>query len=85
MSSGVLVTAWLQSQNVPDEHRQELAGLAPNFPDALLDTIEHSDSYVYDSARFWAVNALRNIPREDTAAFTKIIQRSLPLDEYCIP
>ena len=74
---GVLVTAWLQSQNVPDEHRQELADLAPNFPDALLDTIEHSDSYVYDSARFWAVNALRNIPREDTAAFTKIIQRSL--------
>ena len=74
---GVLVTAWLQSQNVPDEHRQELADLAPNFPDALLDTIEHSDSYVYDSARFWAVNALRNIPKEDTAAFTKIIQRSL--------
>ena len=74
---GVLITAWLQSQNVSDEHRQELADLAPNFPDALFDTIEHSDSYVYDSARFWAVNALRNIPREDTAAFTKIIQRSL--------
>lgn len=74
---GVLITAWLQSQNVSDEHRQELAELAPNFPDALLDTIEHSDSYVYDSARFWSVNALRNIPREDTAAFTKIIQRSL--------
>ena len=74
---GVLITAWLQSQNVSDEHRQELADLAPNFPDALLDTIEHSDSYVYDSARFWTVNALRNIPKEDTAAFTKIIQRSL--------
>ncbi|MYC14777.1 MAG: hypothetical protein F4Y39_13690 [Gemmatimonadetes bacterium] len=74
---GVLVTAWLQSQNVSDEHRQELADLAPNFPDALLDAIEHSDSYVYDSARFWAVNALRNIPKKDTTAFTKIIQRSL--------
>ena len=74
---GVLITAWLQSQNVSDEHRQELADLAPNFPDALLDTIEHSDSYAYDSARFWAVNALRNIPREDTVAFAKIIQRSL--------
>ena len=73
---GVLVTAWLQSQNVPHEHRQELANLAPNFPDALLDAVEHSDSYVYDSARFWAVNALRNIPREDTAAFTKIIERT---------
>ncbi len=73
---GVLITAWLQSQNVSDEHRQELADLAPNFPDALLDAIEHSDSYIYDSARFWAVNALRNIPKEDTAAFTKIIKRT---------
>ena len=77
LASGVLVTAWLQSQNVPHEHRQELAGLAPNFPDALLDAIEHSDNYTHDSARFWAVNALRNIPRENTAAFTKIINRSL--------
>ena len=74
--TGVLVTAWLQSQNVSDEHRQELADLAPNFPDALLDTIEHSDSYVYDSARFWAVNALRNIPTDDTTAFNKIIKRT---------
>ena len=73
---GVIVTAWLQSQNVPHEHRQELANLAPNFPDALLDAIEHSDSYIHDSARFWAVNALRNIPKEDTAAFTKIIERT---------
>ena len=34
---GVLVTAWLQSQNTPDEHRQELADLAPHFPNALLE------------------------------------------------
>ncbi len=73
---GVLVTAWLQSQNVPHEHRQELADLAPNFPDALLDAIEYSDSYTHDSARFWAVYALRNIPKEDTTAFTKIIERT---------
>ena len=50
--------------------------LAPNFPDALLDAIEHSDSYVHDSARFWAVYALRNIPKEDTTAFIKIIKRT---------
>ena len=73
---GVLITAWLQSQNVSDKHRQELADLAPNFPDALLDAIEHSDSYIYDSARFWAVKALRNIPKEDTVAFTRIIERT---------
>ena len=73
---GVLVTAWLQTQNVPHEHRQELAELAPNFPDALLDAIEYSDSYTHDSARFWAVYALRNIPKENTTAFTKIIKRT---------
>ena len=73
---GVLVTAWLQSQNVPHEHCEELAYLAPNIPDALLDAIEHSDSYVHDSARFWAVYALRNIPTDDTTAFTKIIKRT---------
>ena len=38
---GVLVTAWLQSQNIPDEHRQELADLAPQLPNALLDAVEH--------------------------------------------
>ncbi len=73
---GVLVTAWLQSQNVSDDHWQELAKLAPYFPDALLDAIEHSDSYTHGSARFGAVNALRNIPQEDTTAFTKIIKRT---------
>ncbi len=73
---GVLVTAWLQSQNVSDEHRQELAKLAPYFPDALLDAIEHSDSYTHGSARFWAVYALRNIPKDDTTAFTNIIKRT---------
>lgn len=36
---GVLVTAWLQSQNVPDEHRQELVDLVPQLPNALLDAI----------------------------------------------
>ena len=74
--SGVLVTAWLQSQNVPHEHCEELVDLAPNIPDALLDVIEHLDSYTHGSARFWAVNALRNIPKGDTTAFTKIITRT---------
>ncbi|MER0215568.1 MAG: hypothetical protein DU481_05090 [Nitrosomonas sp.] len=32
----VLVTAWLQTQNITDDHRLELAALAPNLIDALL-------------------------------------------------
>ena len=73
---GVLVTAWLQSQNIPDEHRQELADLAPQLPNALLDAIEHSDSLAHDSARFWAVNALSTIPRDDSAVLDMIVERS---------
>ena len=73
---GVLVTAWLQSQNIPDEHRQELVDLAPNLPNALLDAVEHSDSLAHDSARFWAVNALSTIPRDDSAVLDMIVERA---------
>ncbi|MDE0330375.1 MAG: hypothetical protein OXL41_00750 [Nitrospinae bacterium] len=73
---GVLVTAWLQSQNIPDDHRQELVDLASHFPEALLDTIEYSDSLAHDSARFWAVKALSTIPRDDSAVLNMIVERS---------
>ena len=73
---GVLVTAWLQSQNTPDEHRQELADLAPHFPNALLDAIEYSNSHAHNSARVWAVNALSTIPRDDSAVLDMIVKRS---------
>jgi hypothetical protein len=73
--AGVLVTAWLQTQNVADNHRHELAILAPNFPDALLDAVERSRGHTQASARLWAVNALRAIPRNDRRALTSIITR----------
>ena len=73
---GVLVTAWLQSQNTPDEHRQELADLVPHFPNALLDAIEYSNSHAHNSARVWAVNALSTIPRDDSAVLDMIVKRS---------
>jgi hypothetical protein len=49
--AGVLVTAWLQTQNVTDGHRRELASLAPNIPLALLDAVGHSDARAQASAR----------------------------------
>ena len=73
---GVLVTAWLQSQNIPDEHRQELAGLAPKLPNALLDAVEHSDGHTHDSARLWAVYALSKIPRDDGTVLDMIVERT---------
>ena len=74
--TGVLVTAWLQSQNMPEEHLQELAALAPSFPDALLDAVEHSGRHYHDAARLRAVDALRAIPRKDSGALTKIVARA---------
>lgn len=73
---GVLITTWLQAQNVPDAHRNEIVELAPNFPEALLDAVEHSGSSTHDSARYWAVKALRAISREDFAALEIIIKRT---------
>ena len=74
--AGVLVTALLQAQNVTDDHRQELAELASSLPTALLDAIEHSDSPNQSSPLLWSVNALRNIPKTDSAAFTTIVERA---------
>jgi len=74
--AGVLVTAWLQTQNLTDGHRAELAGLAVRLPNALLDAIEHSANYAQASARISAVNALRAIPRQPGEAFDQIVARS---------
>ena len=74
--SGVLVTAWLQTQNVPEGHREELVGLASRLPEALLDTVENSNSRVHSSARNWAVKAIKNIPRTDAKIFSLIIKRT---------
>jgi hypothetical protein len=72
---GVLVTAWLQTQNVTDGHRRELASLAPNMPEALLDAVERSDAHAQASARLWAVNTLRAIPRTEGPPLTAIVAR----------
>jgi len=71
--TGVLVTAWLQTQNVTDDHRLELASLAPNLTDALLIAIEQSSGHANASSRLWAVNALRAIPRDNATAIEKIV------------
>lgn len=74
--AGVLVTAWLQSQNVTDGHRRELAMLAPNIAKALLDAVEQSDERSQNSARLWAVNALRAVPRTEGAVLDAIVVRT---------
>lgn len=74
--TGVLVTGWLQTQNVTDAHRLELANLAVILCESLLDAIENSVEYTHASARFWAVNALRSITRPNSDALFSIVNRS---------
>ena len=76
MLAGVLVTSWLQSQNVPDDHLQEIVALAPNLVSALLDAVEHSDAYVHNSARLRAIRALRELTRTNDSALDQIVART---------
>lgn len=68
-----LVAAWLQGQNVSDEHRRELATLAPQLVHALLYTIEQSSTRSRSSARVWSMHALRSISRTNLAALDAIV------------
>ncbi|HWD25748.1 MAG TPA: hypothetical protein VG387_01185 [Rhizomicrobium sp.] len=73
--TGPLVTAWLQTQNIPDSHREELKSLAPYLVTGLLDTVERSTASSQASARYWAIQALKSLPRETGAAFDAIVER----------
>ena len=73
--AGALVTAWLQTQNITDAHRRDLASLSVHIPAALLDAVELSCNRAQSSARLWAINALRAIPRVKGPALGAIIDR----------
>jgi hypothetical protein len=71
-----LVSEWLRSQNIPDEHRTELTRIAAAIPDPLLETVSLQGDGAQRSARTWAVNALRAIPKTDTELLSKIISHA---------
>src|SRR5690606_6957934 len=58
-----LISEWLRTQNVPEEHRAELARLAEPLCDAILDLLWRNDPYTHRSINEWAVAALRKVPR----------------------
>lgn len=74
--AGALVSAWLNTQNLANSHRDELFTLAIHLVEPLLDTIEHSDSYAQDSARVLALNALKLIPKNHAKTYESFIARS---------
>jgi hypothetical protein len=62
--AATLLLSWLQSQNLPESHVADVVALARALVAPLLQAIEES-SAVQRSARLYAVNALRSIPRKD--------------------
>jgi len=71
----LLVTHWLNSQNLAEEHHQEIVSIASQISDVLLDVIETSDTEAFESGRIRAVNALQSIPADDQAVRGAIIAR----------
>ena len=72
---GPLITAWLQTQNLPDEHRNELLALAANVIPGLLDAIQYSTASSQASARHWAAKAVRGLPKKPGTPFDEIVAR----------
>ncbi|WP_416412989.1 hypothetical protein [Pantoea sp. App145] len=71
----LLVTHWLNSQNLAEEHHYEVIAIAPQISDALLDVIETSDTDALESGRLRALNALSQIPVENKMVRSSIIAR----------
>ncbi|MEX5591442.1 hypothetical protein [Pseudomonas orientalis] len=75
--STMLVSEWLASQNIPEQHASELMRLANFLVDPLLGTIEREGEAAQRTARLWAVNALRSTSREDESIRSAVISRAI--------
>lgn len=73
---GVLAAAWLQTQNLAENHQAEVQALAAEMPDALLDAIELSHRYNHAASRHTAVEALRRVDRSNTTVRACIFARA---------
>ena len=65
---GALCGWWVGCQNLPEGHVSELAALAPEMIEPLLDAVEQSEGHAASSPRYRAVNALYHVDRSDSAA-----------------
>ena len=71
----VLTAAWLQTQNLARNHVKDVHLLAPELPEALLDTIELSNRHTYASSQQAAISALRAVDRGNTKVRDVILAR----------
>ena len=72
---GRICTLWIQTQNLPEIHLQELAIFAPDLVGPLLDAIEGSDGHELSTARHIAINALVDVDKDDHRVADKIAER----------
>ena len=72
---GKVCTLWIQTQNLPEIHLQELAVLAPDLVGPLLDAIEGSDGHELSTARHIAINALAYVDKGDHRVADRIAER----------
>ena len=73
---GPLTIAWLQTQNLPNHHRQEILTLAPALPDVLLEVVERSSRATHASTQRLALTALRGIDRGDARVRDMLVTRA---------
>ena len=64
---GALCSWWIQCPNFPEGHQSELASLAPELVEPLLDAVEQSEGHAASSPRYRAVNALYMVDHGDEA------------------
>ncbi|MYA68056.1 MAG: hypothetical protein F4Y22_12515 [Gammaproteobacteria bacterium] len=72
---GQLCSRWVRCQNFPEIHLQELAGLAGELIEPLLDAIEATGGHVLTTPRYRAVNALITVDSSDTCVARAIANR----------
>lgn len=73
---GVLVSAWMQTQNLGETHLSEIRALAAEMPSALLDVIELSHRHTHAASRRLAAEALRAVDRNNVAVRHVVIDRA---------
>ncbi len=70
-----LCTWWVQCQNLPDSHLLELAALASEIVEPLLEAIERTEGHAASSPRYRAINALHTVDATDRATARAIAAR----------
>ena len=72
-----LCTSWLHTQNLPENHLEELEILAPALVEPLLDVIQESEGHALNTPRHIAINALDQVDKSDSNVAHLITQRGI--------